>query len=66
MKKIVVTTTFRSFMGDKNDRLQRSFLRSLKKQTYQNFILVVTIYREKNIEQNVKDFLQVMEKGTRQ
>ena len=57
MKKIVVTTTFRSFMGDKNDRLQRSFLRSLKKQTYQNFILVVTIYREKNIEQNVKAVL---------
>ncbi len=59
MKKIVVTSTFRSFGGgeNKNDRLQQLFLKSLKKQTYQNFILVVTIYREENVEQNVKAIL---------
>lgn len=44
MKKIVLTTTFRSFEGNKNDRLQQMFLKSLSRQTYQNFILVVTIF----------------------
>ncbi len=57
MKKIVLTTTFRSFEGNKNDRLQQMFLKSLSRQTYQNFILVVTIFKEKNVEESVKEIL---------
>lgn len=57
MKKIVITSTFRSFEGNVNDKMQELFLRSLKKQTYQNFVLVVTIFRERNVEQSVKSIL---------
>lgn len=57
MKKIVVTTTFRSFEGNKNDKMQQMFLESLKRQTYQNFVFAVTIFREQNIEKNVQEIL---------
>ena len=57
MKKVVITSTFRSFEGNVNDKMQELFLRSLKKQTYQNFVLVVTIFRERNVEQSVKSIL---------
>jgi hypothetical protein len=50
MKKILICTTFREFNGNSNDQIQRLFLDSLKKQTYGNWELVVTIFNEKNVE----------------
>lgn len=54
MKKIIITTTFRDFNGNINDKMQIQFLKSLKRQTYQNYVLVVTLFREKNVEATVK------------
>ena len=57
MKKIIITTTFRDFKGNVNDRMQIQFLRSLKRQTYQNYVLVVTLFGEKHVENTVKKIL---------
>lgn len=57
MKKIIITSTFRSFEGNINDKMQIMFLKSLREQTYQNFVLLVTIFNEKNVEKIVSDIL---------
>ena len=57
MKKIIITTTFRDFKGNINDKMQIQFLKSLKRQTYQNYILVVTLFGEKNVEKTVREIL---------
>lgn len=58
MKKILITTTFRDFEeGNKNSEMQEDFLRSLISQTYQNFIVVVTLFGEKNVEKVVRNYL---------
>lgn len=49
-RKIIICTTFREFNGNSNDQIQRLFLSTLKKQTYQNYILVATTFGEKNVE----------------
>ena len=49
-KKIIIATTFREFNGNSNDQIQRLFLKSLREQTYQNYILVATTFGEKNVE----------------
>ncbi len=56
-KKIIITTTFRDFQGNVNDKMQMEFLKSLKRQTYQNYILVVTIFKETEVEKTVKGLL---------
>lgn len=56
-KMIVISTTFRDFTGGDNDKLQINFLRSLSRQTYQNFILVVSLFGEKNVENVVRKYL---------
>jgi len=55
-RKIFICTTFRDFNGTENDEIQKLFLKSLKNQTYQNFELVVTIFKEKNVENKIKEF----------
>lgn len=57
MKRIIITTTFRDFNGDVNDKMQMQFLRSLKRQTYRNYVLVVTLFGEKNVENVVRKVL---------
>ncbi len=58
MKKILITTTFREFKeGNKNSDMQEDFLRSLLAQTYQNFVVVVTLFGEKNVEKVVCKYL---------
>lgn len=57
MSYIVVNTTFRDFEGKRNDKMQIGFLKSLKRQTFQDFILVVSIFNEKCVEKNVRDIL---------
>lgn len=50
---IVIATTFRDFVGSKNDLIQNKFLESLERQSYKNFTLVVTIFKEKNVKEIV-------------
>jgi len=54
-RKILVCTTFREFNGNSNDKIQREFISSLKNQTYQNYILVPTIFGEKNVGNVLKE-----------
>ena len=53
MAQIIISTTFREFKEDENSKMQVAFLRSLQKQTMKNFVLVVTIFNEKNVESKV-------------
>jgi len=55
-REIFICTTFRDFNGTENDEIQKLFLESLKNQTYQKFELVVTIFKEKNVENKIKEF----------
>ena len=48
-KKIIITATFRDFNGNSNDKIQRLFLKSIKNQTNQNYLLAVTLFGEKNV-----------------
>lgn len=57
MSQIIVSTTFRDFDNSSNDRMQINFLRSLKSQTFQDFILVVTVFNEKNVDKVVEEIL---------
>lgn len=57
MAKIIVNTTFRDFMGSANDKMQINFIKSLRRQTMQDFILVVTIFDETNVEKTVQSLL---------
>lgn len=54
--KIIVCTTLREFRGNDNDEIQRKFLESLENQDYKNFDLIVTMFKEKNVESEVKKF----------
>jgi hypothetical protein len=49
-RKVIISTSFREFNGNSNDYIQRTFLRSLKAQTYQNYVLAATTFNEKNVE----------------
>lgn len=55
-QKIIVCTTFRDFKGNKNDEIQRLFLKSLESQKYTNFELVVTLFGEKEVEKELKKY----------
>lgn len=57
MAKIIVNTTFRDFMGNENDKMQINFVKSLQKQTMQDFMLVVTIFNEANVENIIRSML---------
>ncbi len=57
MPQIVISTTFRDFDGSANDEMQKKFLYSLKKQTFQDFQLVATVFAEKNVVKTVKAVL---------
>lgn len=57
MVKIIVNTTFRDFTGSENDKMQINFIKSLKRQTMQDFMLVVTIFDEVNVENIVQSML---------
>ena len=57
MAKIIVNTTFRDFTGGINDKMQINFIKSLKRQTMQDFILVVTIFGEHNVEDTIRPIL---------
>ncbi len=54
MREILIAVTFRDFIGDYNSKVQTKFLESIKKQTYQNYKLVVTNFKEKHVETYLK------------
>jgi hypothetical protein len=56
MREILVCITFREFDGSVNDHIQRKTLESIKKQTYKNYKLIVTGYREKNVLSVLDEF----------
>lgn len=58
MKKIVISTTFRDFDDSVNDKMQLMFLEGLKRQTYQEYILVVSLFGEKRVKTVVQDVLK--------
>ena len=45
-KRIIIATTFRDFIGNDNDKIQFAFLDSIKSQSYTNYELVVTKFKE--------------------
>lgn len=55
MKQILVVCTFREFNGDINANTQEVFLQSLKNQTYQNYKLIVTNFREKLVKSKLEE-----------
>ncbi len=55
-REILITATFREFDGGDNDQIQREFLRALEAQSYQNFRLIVTNFKEKNTLDVLKQF----------
>jgi hypothetical protein len=54
-RRLVVCTTFRSFDGSPNDRIQREFLRSVAAQTYLDWELAVTIFGETGVEDALRN-----------
>lgn len=54
-RRIVVCTTFRSFDGSSNDRIQREFLRGLARQTHREWQLAVTIFGETGVEEALRE-----------
>lgn len=54
-RKILICTTFREFNGNSNDKIQRLFLSTLKRQTYQNYLVVATTFGEKNVESALRE-----------
>lgn len=55
-QKIIICTTFRDFKGNENDQVQRLFLESLESQKYKNFEVVITLFGEKEVENELKKF----------
>lgn len=54
--KILIGVTFREFNGSENEKIQRLFIESIKKQTYTNWQLVVTVFNEKFVEQEIRKY----------
>ena len=51
--QILVGVTFRDFSGTDNDKIQKLFLESINNQTYVDWKLVVTVFNEKFVQQEV-------------
>lgn len=50
MREILIVTTFKEFDDSRDAHIQEYWLRQLHNQTYKNFKLVVTNFREKNVK----------------
>ena len=53
--KVIICTTFREFNGNSNDSIQRLFIDSLKAQSFKDWELVATTYKEKNVGKALKE-----------
>ena len=54
MRQILIAVTFREFSGDVNSQIQETFLDAIKKQTYTNYKLIVTNFREKLVKRELE------------
>lgn len=54
--KIIICTTLRDFKGSENDDIQRLFLKSLETQSYDNFEVVITLFGEKKVEEELSRY----------
>lgn len=54
--KIILCTTFRDFNGTDNDQIQYMFLDSIKNQSYQDFLVVTTIFGEQHVKKVVDGY----------
>lgn len=52
--RLYVATTFRDFNDGDNSKIQDLFLSGLMNQTHEDFVLVITIFRELNVEKHIK------------
>lgn len=50
MRRILIPVTFREFDGGFDAKIQEEWLERLHKQTYQNYLLIVTSFREKHVK----------------
>lgn len=55
MRQILISVTFREFNGDVNDKIQRVFLEGIRNQTYKNYKLIVTNFREKLVKKTLEE-----------
>lgn len=55
-KKIIISTSFKSFKNKINSKIQHSFLQSLESQNYSNFELVVNLFNQPEIKKNLKKY----------
>ena len=53
-REILIVTTFKEFDGSRAAQIQEFWLKHLHRQTYKNFRLVVTNFREKNVEKALR------------
>ena len=53
MRQILVCSTFREFDGSSNTKIHEKFLDGLRCQTYKDFRLIVTNYKEKHVEEAI-------------
>ncbi len=54
MRQILISVTFREFNGDVNDKIQRVFLEGIRNQTYKNYKLIVTNFRERLVKKTLE------------
>jgi hypothetical protein len=54
-RKIVVAATLREFKNDIHREAQVAFINSIKNQTYQNYLLIITCFFEKELDRELKE-----------
>jgi choline kinase len=54
--KIIIGVTFREFNGSENEKIQRLFIESIKNQNYSNWRMVVTIFNERFVQQEIEKY----------
>lgn len=55
--KILIGVTFREFNGSENEKIQRLFIESIKNQTYSNWRMVVTVFNEEFVKQEIEKYV---------
>jgi len=54
-RKIIVAATLREFKNDIHHEAQVAFINSIKNQTYQNYLLIITSFFEKELDAKLKE-----------
>jgi len=54
--KIFICTTLRDFKNTENDKIQKMFLKSIEDQTYKNIELVVSLFGENSVQNEIRKY----------